>query len=142
MATYRVRADGKEYTVEVVDHPSGSATATVDGKSFEVEATASRPPALQPAAVPSAPVAAPASHPVTPPPAAAGSGSIVAPIPGVVTVILVKLGDQVSVNQIVLRLEAMKMENDIATPTSGIVKEIAISAGSEVSDGQLLMTIG
>jgi biotin carboxyl carrier protein len=52
------------------------------------------------------------------------------------------VGDSVSAKQVVLKLEAMKMENDIASPVSGIVKEIAVSEGSETSAGQLLMTIG
>ena len=49
------------------------------------------------------------------------------------------VGDPVSVNQVLLTLEAMKMENDIASPISGTVQEIAASEGSEAESGQLLM---
>jgi pyruvate carboxylase subunit B len=69
-------------------------------------------------------------------------GTIVAPIPGKIVSIHVKVGDSVSIDQVVLTLEAMKMENDIASPVSGIVKEITVSEGSETSVDQLLMTIG
>jgi biotin carboxyl carrier protein len=59
-----------------------------------------------------------------------------------VTAVLVKAGDTVAAGQIVLKLEAMKMENDIATPAAGTVKAVHISQGSEVSSGQLLVEVG
>ena len=65
-----------------------------------------------------------------------------APIPGKVVSIHVKVGDSVSANQVVIKLEAMKMENDIASPVSGTVTEIAVSEGTEAAGGQLLMLIG
>ena len=71
-----------------------------------------------------------------------GPGAIVAPIPGKVVAINVSVGDIVTANQVVLKLEAMKMENDIATPSGGTVKEIAVSEGAEATAGQLLMVIG
>ena len=71
-----------------------------------------------------------------------GDGKIVAPISGTIISIGVKVGDSVSVDQVVLTLEAMKMENDITATVSGTVKEIAVSEGSDTSTGQLLMTIG
>jgi biotin carboxyl carrier protein len=52
------------------------------------------------------------------------------------------VGDRVLTDQVVLKLEAMKMENEIASLVSGTVKEIAVSEGSDASYGQLLMTIG
>ncbi|MBC8294030.1 MAG: acetyl-CoA carboxylase biotin carboxyl carrier protein subunit [Proteobacteria bacterium] len=96
--------------------------------------TAASPPVATPAAAPPAPAA--------PAPAAGGSGSVAAPIPGVVTSVLVKAGDTVAAGQIVLKLEAMKMENDIATPAAGTVKAVHVSQGSEVSSGQLLVEVG
>ncbi len=147
MATYKVKTNGKEYSVSVVDTPGGGATVSVEGRSFEVEAVGLPPaPALQPsaAAAPAPTAAAPtAASPAAPKVAApTGSGAVVAPIPGVVTQILVKVGDTVSAGQTVLRLEAMKMENDIASAVAGTVKEISVAEGAEVSDGQSLLTIG
>ena len=65
-----------------------------------------------------------------------------APIPGKVVAIHVKVGDRVSADQVVLKLEAMKMENDIVSAVSGTVTEIAVSEGTEAAGGQLLMLIG
>ena len=139
MAKYKVKLDGTEYDVTVADSGSG-ATVTVEGRAFNVEPTLSREPnAAAPAAVAvSAPSPAPARAVA---PAAGGSGSICAPIPGVVTKVLVSVGDSVSAGQVVLKLEAMKMENDISSPCEGVVKEIAVEDGAEVKDGQLLVVV-
>ncbi len=64
-----------------------------------------------------------------------------APNPGQIIAIHVKQGDRVEAGQVVLILEAMKMENNIAAPRSGTVKEIAVTEGAEVADGELLIAI-
>ncbi len=142
MATYKVKTDDKEYSVKVVDAAGGGATVTVEGWTFHVEPSGpSLPAAPAPvAATPSAatPAAAPAAAPAGP----AGPGVIVAPIPGVITQLCVKVGEEVSAGQVVLKLEAMKMEDDISTASAGTVKEISVSEGAEVRDGQPLITIG
>jgi len=71
-----------------------------------------------------------------------GDGKIVAPISGTIISVDVKVGDAVSVDQVVLKLEAMKRENDITATVSGTVKEIAVSEGSDTATGQRMMTIG
>ncbi len=143
MATYKVKSQGVEHTVTVVDKATGGGTVTIDDQQFDVEFIGGDiAPAAALSVVAPVPVAAPVSAPVSAAPAAAGEGSIVAPIPGKVVAINVSVGDTVTVNQVVLKLEAMKMENDIVTPTAGTVKEIAVSEGAEASAGQLLMVIG
>ena len=66
---------------------------------------------------------------------------VAAPIPGVVTQILVAVGDRVAAGQVVLKLEAMKMENEISTAVAGTVRQVEVAEGAEVSDGQLLMVV-
>jgi len=160
MATYKVKAYGKEYTVEVIEQSSG-ARIVVEGYSFEVETAApgSVPAALTTSPAPVRTVAAPrpaataapaAPRPVaTPPPASAakpaaapaGRGAVLAPIPGVITKVCVQVGEEVKIGQTVVKLEAMKMENDITALTDGTVKEVAVAEGTEVSDGQLLVLV-
>ncbi|MFP8880716.1 MAG: biotin/lipoyl-containing protein [Myxococcota bacterium] len=143
MATYKVKSQGVEHTVTVVDKATGGGMVTIGDQQFDVEfvggdhAAAAATSVAGPVAAP-LPIAAPASAPS----AAVGPGSIVAPIPGKIVAINVSVGDTVTANQVVLKLEAMKMENDIATPSGGTVKEIAVSEGAEASAGQLLMVIG
>lgn len=68
-------------------------------------------------------------------------GEILAPIPGVIVDIAVKLGDKVTAGQILLKLEAMKMQNSIAAQSDGTVAEISVENGDEVRDGQLLVRL-
>jgi biotin carboxyl carrier protein len=149
MATYKVRHEGKEYSVEVKDRAGGGATVTVEGRSFDVEpallasATTARAPQTTPVAAAVAPVPqAPATRVEPPRVEPGGRGDVHAPIPGVITKVCVKPGDHVEAGQILLKLEAMKMENDIYSPVAGTVKEVAVAAGAEVRDGQLMVVVG
>ena len=139
MATYKISVEGKEYEVEVVESAAGKAQVTVEGTAFEIAPVETR--VVRPAGPPP-PVAVVAAPRAAPRPVAAGSGAVIAPIPGVITKVLVKVGDQVQAGQIVVKLEAMKMENDIVCSADGTVKDVAVHEGSEVSDGQLLVSIG
>ena len=68
-------------------------------------------------------------------------GELIAPIPGVVIGVLVSVGDTVAEGDVVLRLEAMKMENNIFAPKDGVIEAIEVAVGDEVSDHQLLLRI-
>ena len=168
MATYKVKAYGKEYTVEVIEQ-AHAARIIVEGYSFEVEQAApgsvpgqsvARPAAR--AAQPQAPAAAapaaaapaakakksarsetpaPAPAAAAKAPSATGRGAVLAPIPGVITKVCVVEGQEVKAGETVVKLEAMKMENDITALTSGTVKQVAVAEGTEVSDGQLLILV-
>jgi biotin carboxyl carrier protein len=160
MATYKVKACGKEHTVEVLEQDFG-ARVLVDGYSFDVEpaapasvpgrsasrTVAPRPAAPPPTATPTnakpeSPKAATAAAPASAPKAASGRGAVLAPIPGVITQVCVAVGDAVQTGDTVAKLEAMKMENDITALISGTVREVAVEEGAEVSDGQLLVLVG
>lgn len=73
---------------------------------------------------------------------AVGSGSVLAPMPGTISKVNVSEGQSVSKGDILLILEAMKMENEILAPSDGTVKEVKASKGSSVNSGDLLVTIG
>ena len=68
-------------------------------------------------------------------------GGVAAQIAGRVLSIKVKVGDTVAKGDVLLLLEAMKMENEIKAPTSGIVKDIPVAEGGRVSEGQVLVVI-
>jgi len=70
------------------------------------------------------------------------SGDIVAPMPGIIVSIQAKEGDSVAIGQTLLVMEAMKMENNIASTKDGIVKKIHVKAGEEVSNSQVLVSVG
>ncbi|MBW1990297.1 MAG: acetyl-CoA carboxylase biotin carboxyl carrier protein subunit [Deltaproteobacteria bacterium] len=66
---------------------------------------------------------------------------VLAPMPGTIMKVLVSEGDQVSEDQDVIILEAMKMENPIAAPAAGKVASIAVKPEDKVDAGQVLMVI-
>ena len=67
---------------------------------------------------------------------------IKASLPGTVLSFNFSVGDSVKSGDVVLILEAMKMENEIVSPVDGIVKSINVEAGSSVSEGDILLQIG
>jgi biotin carboxyl carrier protein len=81
-----------------------------------------------------------------PPAADAGLGAesddeVRAPMPGKVTQLSVKTGDNVVKGQPLLVLEAMKMEHSLASPFDGVVEEVAIELGAQVTEGALLVKL-
>jgi pyruvate carboxylase subunit B len=122
----------------------------VDGEYFEVEVEAVRVPLMMyaptaPAPVAPAPQAAPATAPTpapAPPSASGYATNIVAPMPGMVIRYEAKQGDRVNVDDVVLILEAMKMENSITSPVAGTVLRIERKEGETVQKGDVLAVIG
>ena len=119
---------------------------TVEGKTYEmdVELIGSNGAVVAPAAKPAAPVAAaPKAAPaaVSAKPAAVGSGSVVAPMPGTILKVLKTNGDAVKAGEVVLILEAMKMENEITAPVDGTVDSLNLTEGSTVAGGDLLFDV-
>lgn len=123
-------------------------TITVNGTAYEVEVeeagvVASAPkaaPAPAPAAAP-APKAAPAPAPKAAAPVAAGATTVSAPMPGKVLSINVKAGDAVKSGDVLLILEAMKMQNEIMAPADGTVSDVRVSAGQTVATGDVMIVL-
>lgn len=121
---------------------------TVNGNSYEVEVeeikdgvvSAPRPQASV-APAPSAPKAAPAPAKKAPASPAGGDG-VKAPMPGTILDIKVSEGQEVKSGQVLVILEAMKMENELVAPKDGVVQSINVSKGASVNSGDVLITIG
>ena len=125
MKKYNVTVNGTAYeiTLEVVD-------------AADVKA------APAPAAAP-APVAAPAAAPAPAPAAApAGGETVSAPMPGNILAVNVQVGSAVKKGDVLLILEAMKMENEIMAPCDGTVSAVNVTKGSTVETGASLVVIG
>jgi biotin carboxyl carrier protein len=119
---------------------------TVNGVSYEVEVeileddeessqnySAVAPPVQPGSPVPSAPQARPA-------PSTGDKKELTSPIAGVVTEIRISAGTVVKENDLLVIIEAMKMNTNIASPVNGKVKEIKVKAGEAVQQGQVLIT--
>ena len=143
------------YEVEIQSIRDGVALVTVNTKPYEVaienyaEVMAGQP-AVTHQAMPAPPATAPAAPRIAAPSrtiatAAAPVGSlgvIIAPIPGLIMDVLVKVGEPVAAGQVVLIMEAMKMLNNITSSVAGVVREIRVQKGCEVSTGDVLVVIG
>ena len=119
---------------------------TLNGKNYEVEVeeTDAVITAVTDAA-PAAPVAAaaPAAPAAAPTPAAAADGQkVLSPMPGTILSVNVSVGSAVKAGEVILILEAMKMENEIVAPCDGTVKQLAVQKGSTVATDALLAVVG
>ncbi|HIU68298.1 MAG TPA: biotin/lipoyl-binding protein [Candidatus Caccomorpha excrementavium] len=137
MKKYKVTLNGRTYEVEV---EAGKAML-VD----EYEAYAPAPAASAPASAPAA-AAAPAAPAASTAPAAApavqaAGETITAPMPGNILRIEVTNGAAVKAGQILIVLEAMKMENEILAPRDGTVAQIIVQKGSTVETGSPLVVL-
>ncbi|MDY5578041.1 MAG: biotin/lipoyl-containing protein [Lachnospiraceae bacterium] len=113
---------------------------TVNGNVYDVtvEETGSAPSApVAPKAAPATPKAAPAA------PAAGGQGAVKvnAPMPGKVLSVKAPVGTAVTKGQVIMVLEAMKMENEIVAPQDGTIASIDAAEGSSVEAGAVLATL-
>ena len=126
---------------------------TLNGRTYEVEVEAGKAmlldeyEAIAPApAAAAAPVAAPAAAPAAAAPAApvvTGSGEAVnAPMPGTILKVNCTAGAAVKAGDVLVILEAMKMENEIMAPKAGTVTQVLVSKGSTVDTGAPLVVIG
>ena len=155
MKEYKYKVNGVDYTVNINSVEGNMANVTVNGVSYDIEmekpvaapkATPAPKAAPAPAAAPkAAPAPAPAPAPkAAPAPAAAPTGgkALKAPLPGVIKDIKVAVGDQVKEGQVVLILEAMKMENEINAECDGTITAISVNKDDSVLEGTVLLTIG
>ena len=157
MAKYQYTVKGVDYEVEIQDIEGNIANVTVNGIPFEVEmkqpvkagkqkvklseerraeGSEERRVKREESNSSSASAASTSSAPT----AAAGK-PVVAPLPGTINEITVKVGDKVNAGDAVVILEAMKMQNNIEAETSGTITSINVNKGDAVMEGDTLVTI-
>ena len=129
---YKVTLNGRTYELEV---EAGKAMLLDEYEAIAPAAPAAAPVAA--AAAPAAPAAAPAA------PAVTGAGdAVTAPMPGTILKVNVQNGQAVKAGQVLVVLEAMKMENEIMAPKDGTVTQVVVSKGASVDTGAPLVIIG
>lgn len=153
MKTYTVTVNGIAYDVTVEETTGRRAAAPVYAVPQAPPVYAAPAPAVQaapvpqaapaPQAVPAAP-AAPAEEEKAPAVAAGGTNgkiTVESPMPGKILSIKASVGQSVKRGDVILILEAMKMENEIVAPENGTVASINVTAGESVESGTLLATL-
>lgn len=163
MAKYQYTVKGADYEVEIQDIEGNIANVTVNGIPFEVEmkqpvkagkqkfrianeatddkggASSADSAKTSPNSTATTANAEPAASKKAS--ASAGGKPVVAPLPGTINDIKVKVGDKVSAGDTVVILEAMKMQNNIEAETSGTIASINVNKGDAVMEGDTLVTI-
>ena len=165
MAKYEYKVKGVDYVVEIQDIEGNIANVTVNGIPFEVEmkqpvkagkqkvkltdgqnnisanSAASAGSASGSNSAGSSSAASPDSVSSSKQATPAAGKPVVAPLPGTINEIKVKVGDKVNAGDTVVVLEAMKMQNNIDAETSGTIASINVNKGDAVMEGDTLVTI-
>jgi pyruvate carboxylase subunit B len=146
--TFNVFVDGEYFAVDVEEVGGAPVVTGITPMAQPATAAPVQPSAPRPSVVPPPPpkpAAAAAPQPAPAPPRAAAAvegAAIEAPMPGMIIRYEVKEGDSVKEGDVVLVLEAMKMENSITSPVSGTVKKVNFKDGESVQKGDVMLVIG
>jgi glutaconyl-CoA/methylmalonyl-CoA decarboxylase subunit gamma len=138
MKSYKFKINGNDYTVDIKSVEDNIAELEVNGTPFHVELSkeikTTKTPKLMRTAVSPRTEAKPLIVP-------AGLKKVEAPLPGSIFHITVKEGDVVKKGDVILIMEAMKMENNILAEVDGTVKAIKVKVGDTVLQGTTLVEI-
>ena len=126
MKYYNISVNGVAYSVSVEETAAGAAP---------VAPAAAPAPKAAPAPAAAAAPAAPAA------PAAAGAVEVKAPMPGNILDVKVAVGASVKAGDVLVILEAMKMENEIVAPQDGTVASVNVNKGDTVNSGDVLVSM-
>jgi glutaconyl-CoA decarboxylase len=141
MRHFHVTVNGQSYQVSVEE--TAGAFAPVQPAFVPAAAPVAAPAPVQaPVAAAPAPQAAPAPAPVASSSAPVDGEKIYAPMPGTIVDVKAAVGTQVKKGDVVLILEAMKMENELLAPVDGVIRQILVSQGASVNSGDVLVVVG
>jgi biotin carboxyl carrier protein len=145
MKEYKYKINGNKYNVTIGDIEENIAHVEVNGVPYtvEMEKAPAAPKKVVRPVVAAAPAAAAAPEPakVSRPAGGGGKSGIKSPLPGVILQIKVNVGDEVKRGQVLMVLEAMKMENNIPSDRDGKVVAINVSKGDSILEGTDLIVI-
>jgi biotin carboxyl carrier protein len=142
MKEYKYTINGNKYEVVICDITDNIATLSVNGEEYTVEMEKqAEPEKKKPVARPAAAAASDDSAPAADKAAVNKANAVKAPLPGVITDILVAEGDEVKAGDTVIVLEAMKMANNLAAEKDGKVTAICVKIGESVMEDDALVVI-
>jgi biotin carboxyl carrier protein len=122
-----VRINGKEHKVKIEETEGGKIKVYCEGEVYEVETKSDIQPAIR--------------EDITKKESKVGKKVVTAPLPGIISEIKVRKGGKVKENQPLIKLIAMKMENEVVSPVEGVVKEIKVKKNSNVNKGDVLIVL-
>jgi glutaconyl-CoA/methylmalonyl-CoA decarboxylase subunit gamma len=137
MKKFKFTIRGNEYEVHINSFEDNIAEIDVNGSIYQVELAKEIKTTKTPKLVRSKPVVTAENKPKP----AAGMSKVEAPLPGTIFKIKISEGDAVKKGQVIMILEAMKMENNLLAEKDGIINKILVSEGSAVLPGDILAEI-
>lgn len=162
MRRYTIEVGGRVHTIDVEEKAADRFRVKLAGRELDVRLAAAHdvaeavispeiapqstprvPQALRPVSPESLPPLRPAALPPLPKPPSAETeeGEVCAPMPGTVSSVEVAPGDHVERGDVLLKLEAMKMQNAIRAPHAGTVEAVYVEAGRSVTNDQPLVSL-
>ncbi len=141
MKEYKYTINGNKYEVVVGDIKDNIATLTVNGETYTVEMEKQPEPEKKKPVVKAATAAASDDAPAANKAAVNKANAVKAPLPGVITDVLVAVGDEVKVGDTVVVLEAMKMANNLTAEKAGKVTAVCVKVGESVMEDDALVVI-
>lgn len=140
---FSMKIHGNDYAVEIKKIDEGIASIEVNGTVYEVEYEAERRVSKTPTLTRKPVYHTETERPrKTSKPDESKGKSINAPLPGVILELKVKEGDSVKAGDVMMVMEAMKMENNISSPMDGTVMSLKVAKGDNVLEGDPLIEIG
>lgn len=142
MKEYKYKINGNTYKVTIGDIEENIAHVEVNGTPYNVEMEKAPKVVVKPVVRPATTApAAPTTQVVKPAAPSTGKSGVKSPLPGVILDIKVNVGDTVKKGQVIIILEAMKMENNINADKDGKITAINVSKGESVLEGTDLVII-
>lgn len=138
MKEFHFKINGTGYKAHVAEQADGQLIVTVNGRAYQVELPGKKPVVVQPvrpAVMTKAPVAGTAPRGTRP----VHDSQVTSPLPGTISKVLVKDGQEVKKGEVLLVMEAMKMANDIVAEADGVVKKVLVGPGQTVNQGEPLV---
>ncbi|MCI0516151.1 biotin/lipoyl-binding protein [candidate division KSB1 bacterium] len=144
MKKYKFSINGNPYSVTIKTLSDDHAVVDVNGAEYEIQIVEEpiqrkTPQLVRARAIPDS-SKPPIKTTTTVRPAMAGA--VKAPLPGLILEVMVKEGEAVHAGQVIVRMEAMKMENNIQSNRDGRITKIKVKAGDSVLEGEVLVEIG
>lgn len=137
---FEFKINGNIYNTEIITVEDNIAEIDVNGTKYQVELTDRiKPTPKTPKLVRSQPIPVETPQPIK---STTGAHVVKSPLPGIVLDIKKRVGDVVKAGEVILLLEAMKMENNIEADKDGTLVSFSVDKGATIMEGDVLFTIG
>jgi len=144
MKKFKFKIRGNNYDVEILNFEEEQVEIEVNGTKYSVDVEVQKKVSKTPKLVRQKVIHSSdqGKAKTSKPSAKKGAGQIKAPLPGTILEVKAKVGDEIKADDVLLVMEAMKMENNIKADKSGKITAVKVNTGDSVLEGDVLVEIG